>query len=164
MRGSIPTLNLLALLSALSIVNSKTLRKAPLILILIIGLITPMGEIMRGITSPRIANSNLIDTKELIYKNPGLFPQYFIPYPHSKFSSTKIYNVSDFKFNTFGSALFDTNALAVSSQDCTDAAIVSNALPLPKGIYKIIVTVSNDVQSYQKIIMPPIFHNMPNML
>jgi hypothetical protein len=77
MRASIPSLGILALLSSTAVVYApNNIRKAPLIILLVLGLATPLGEIMRSITTPRIENKGNLTIEKIIRDDKRLAPQY----------------------------------------------------------------------------------------
>jgi hypothetical protein len=77
MRASIPSLGILALLSSTAVVDApNNIRKVPLIILLVLGLVTPLGEIMRAITAPRISNRQDLTIEKIIRDDGRLGPQY----------------------------------------------------------------------------------------
>lgn len=78
MRGSIPALAIFAAVSAKLVVRREVSfrRRAPLILLLLIGIVTPGGELVRGLTTPRISPTDKISIQDVVAKNKVAIPQY----------------------------------------------------------------------------------------
>ncbi len=140
MRASIPSLGILAVLSAQAVNYApNTLRKAPLIVCLLLGLATPLGEIMRLSlpSSSRILNASEITIQDVV-RGGKYLPQY-ITYENADnaIKTAGVLHLSDLHFSEFGVARFDKNTHQVASDIFTDAALVSDDIALPAGIYKL---------------------------
>lgn len=151
MRASIPSLGILAVLSSTAIVyKPNTIRKIPLIICLVVGLVTPLGEIMRSIISTRIKNHNEITIQDIIHGEKRFEPQYLL-YKYSDNSvSTNALNVldiSNLSFHEYGVAHFNKKINRIYSDIFTDAAFVSNDIILPAGIYRLDAVFDWDVTS-----------------
>ncbi|QDT64277.1 hypothetical protein [Calycomorphotria hydatis] len=150
MRGSIPAIGILAVLSSHAIVDSPLQwRKAPLAILLIFGLVTPINEIRRAVTEKRIQQERRVSISDIINESPYLAPQYAIPIDPSSsaLKFTTVLNLEDISFTTFGQAKFNLDQLVISSDKQTDAALVSEWLNLPPGVYRIKASLDYDVES-----------------
>jgi hypothetical protein len=139
MRGSLPALSILAVLSSISIVHApNTLRKVPLIICLVFGLITPFGEIMRGFTAPHYSNTSQFLLKQVILDpTPALAPQYIVPGYSGPLTRIPIASLADTKLAEYGKADFDLSRHRITSAEPGDAAYVTVPLTLAPGVYEI---------------------------
>lgn len=147
LRASIPSLAILAVLSAEAIVLSPpSFKKAPLTACLALGAVTPLGEIARGVTSPRLPDADQLTILQAIGYRQELLQQYLV-FPDDDATVTAVLESSDFKFVFFGTAQFDSAARRVESAEYTDAALVTQQLVLPAGFYRLEAVLDWDVQS-----------------
>ncbi|MGF9693072.1 hypothetical protein AAIH46_09655 [Rhizobium sp. 0TCS1.26] len=147
MRASIPSLGILAVVAADAMVLLPfSFRKLPLIVCIAMGAITPAGETMRAFASTRIINPSGIRLINIVGGQKKLEPQYII-YENDA-GIIKDANQIDghaLKFATFGTATFDLGSRRVSSDTFTDAALVSDPITLPSGIYRLDTVLDWDV-------------------
>lgn len=138
MRGSIPVLGMLAVLAARTVTRARGGWKiAPLVVCLVIGAITPLGEIMRAVVQPRISGREHASIVDVIRSSGmAMAPQYLLFEPHGLVHAPVI-RLPDLRFETFGQATFDVAQHRVSADTATDAALVSNEIALPAGLYEI---------------------------
>lgn len=76
MRGGIPALGLLAILSAETVVRKRLASTWPLLIVLAIGAIVPLGEMARGFVEDRIPSPEQITIEHGAFPNPMLYNQY----------------------------------------------------------------------------------------
>lgn len=139
MRASIPALGVLALLAATAIATApNTVRKAPLVLCLVAGLATPLGEIMRSLIAPRIANARHIGLADVIQGNPDYARQYLVyRAADNVVHGASVVELATLHFQPYGQARFDLARHRVASDVATDAGLVSDLITLPAGVYKL---------------------------
>lgn len=149
MRASIPALGVLALLSARAVAGApNSVRKLPLVLCLLAGLVTPMGEIMRALTAPRIANPDRITLADVIQDNPVFERQYLVfKAADNTVQGESVLTLPALGFQPYGVAQFDLAQHRVASDQPTDAGLVSDLITLPPGVYKLEALLDWDVAS-----------------
>lgn len=149
MRASIPALAVLALLSARAIADApNSVRKLPLTLCLVVGLVTPMGEIMRALTSPRIVHPERITLEDVIQDNPIYEQQYLVFRPaDNAVQGASVLTLPALGFQPYGQASFDLGRHRVASDQLCDAGLVSDLITLPPGVYKLEALLDWDVTS-----------------
>ncbi|MDO7933390.1 hypothetical protein Q6A26_14745 [Xanthomonas euvesicatoria pv. eucalypti] len=78
MRGSIPALGILAMACASVAVDPRLplLRKLPLLVLLGVGAVTPVGELTRALIMPRIESPAQITLGDIVANNKAAIPQY----------------------------------------------------------------------------------------
>ncbi|MCC4608335.1 hypothetical protein LL967_10690 [Xanthomonas campestris pv. zinniae] len=78
MRGSIPALGILAMACASVAVDPQLpfLRKLPLLGLLGVGAVTPVGELARALITPRIESPSQISLGDIVANNKAAIPQY----------------------------------------------------------------------------------------
>jgi hypothetical protein len=147
MRGSLPALGILAVIAATAVVNeANTWRKAPLIVCLVVGLVTPMGEIMRGLVSPRFAApSNLVMLDVISGLQAGLAPQYVVPGYAGPVTRIQTFSMKDATLMQYGTASFDFAHYRIASATAADAAFVTPTLKLAPGVYEIEIVADWDL-------------------
>lgn len=149
MRGSIPALAILAALAATSVAYApNTARKAPLVVCLVLGLVTPLGEIMRGISGERMPKSASLRIDDVL-SGPGqiLAPQYLAPGFSGTLRRTPVLALRDLSFSGFGEGRIDTGRKRIEADSFTDAALITAPLSLPRGSYEIEVELDLDVKA-----------------
>lgn len=139
MRGSLPALAILASLSATAIVSApNTWRKTPLIVFLIVGLVTPMGEIMRGLTGQRFVHPEQYRVTDVTWGDGArLAAQYIVPGYAGPVARTRVAFLEGKKLQVYGAAEMDPVRRRIASGSFTDAAFVVPAIILPPGLYEI---------------------------
>ena len=149
MRASIPSLGILALLAANAVMYAPSdIRKAPLIILLVIGLVTPLGEIMRSTVAKRMVQRDTFTIKGLLREMPQAEAQYLVyKDADNPVSVDNIVNLSNITFHGFGDARFDVNRRLVQSLAFTDGGLVSSEIVLPAGLYRLQATLDWDVVS-----------------
>lgn len=147
MRGSLPALAILAALAAVAVVTApNTWRKAALILCLAVGLVTPAGEILRGLTTPRFTHPAQLRLSDIVAdSDTGLAPQYLVLGYKGKVIRTPAASLATLKFTHEGDAVFDDTRHRIVAVDFSDAALVTQPFRLPPGQYEIDVLVDLDV-------------------
>ena len=147
MRASIPCLGILAILASFAVVyGENTVKKAPLILFLVIGVVTPMSEIIRAFTASRLPNPERINLLDIL-PSSSHNNQYFVFNGSDYIRRQAILELIDVNFqNTFGTASFMDNR-RIESNEYTDAALVTGDIHLPRGAYKVEITLNWDVES-----------------
>lgn len=78
MRGSLPALCVLAILAAETVIKNKIRTTAPLLVLLAIGALVPLGEIARGFVDDRITSPEQITIQQGAFSNPKLLAQYLV--------------------------------------------------------------------------------------
>ncbi len=148
MRASIPSLGLLAALSATSIVFAKNgIWKGLLGVCLIAGLATPFGEIARSFVAQRILHHESFSIQRILNgESRGYAPQYLVYEKDidGRFTIQKVMDLTDLNFSQFGIADFKEE-MRIESAGFTDAALVSNEVTLPKGLYRLDAVLDWDV-------------------
>jgi len=147
MRASVGSLGALAFASSIAVVYSPNdIRKVPLIVCLVLGLATPLGEITRSLVANRMQAIDEISISEFLSGRKQLAPQYLV-YEKSNNEVVRydMLNLSELKFTSLGSAEFENNSKRIESTEFTDAALVSNDILLPPGIYKLDAILEWDV-------------------
>lgn len=152
MRASLPALAVLAALSASAAVYApNTVRKAPLMICLVLGLITPLGEIMRGIVGERVRKSDMLRIDDVIGGAADfLAPQYLAPGYSGALRRTAVIDLSAITFSAFGNGQADIIHRRVVSSVFTDAALVSNPIRLSPGSYEVEIVLDLDVTAGPK--------------
>lgn len=146
MRASIPSLGVLALLTANALVFSKNgVKKLPILILFIVGLVTPICEIWRGFVSVRMKNADKISILNIVDDNKELKSQYLIPSDRKIDTLPAVVDAKNLKFIPFGDAEFDFNLNRVATDVYTDAAMASQEIILPVGNYKLDATLDWDV-------------------
>jgi len=148
MRGSIPALGVLAVLAARAVTGAAGgLRTAPLVLCLVVGSITPMGEILRAVLAPRISGREQLSVVDVM-RSTGFYlaPQYlrFDPRGLDYMVTTRL---DQLQFTAYGDADVDLAQHRVSAARFTDSGMVSNTLVLPPGLYRIEAVVDGEVSA-----------------
>ena len=148
MRASIGSLGVLAFSSSVVVVYATNgIRKAPLIIFLVFGLITPFGEIIRSISATsRIQNIDEISIEYLLSGKGWMSSQYIV-YEKSKpeVIHDDVLNLSKLSFHRFGVGKLEEKIKRVESIEYTDAALVSNDIFLPPGVYRLDAILDWDV-------------------
>lgn len=149
MRASVPALGLLAWLAAHVIAHApNNWRKAPLVVVLVLGLPTPMGEIMRALVGPRMEHTERFEVDDLLRQDAQFAPQYTArKRPLESLAATPVLDGSRLQFTSYGTANFDVAQRRVSAGQDTDAGLVSSEIVLPAGFYKVEATLDLDVSS-----------------
>lgn len=146
MRASIPALGLLAYLSACAVADApNTLRKAPLIVCLVAGLATPLGEIMRALVAQRIAHPERITLDDITHGDPAYEQQYRVFKRADNAVRTEVADLDALHLAPYGEAAFDLARHSVASAAPSDAGFVSDTITLPPGVYKIEAVLDWDV-------------------
>lgn len=141
MRASIPSLGVLAIFFASSLVcMPNEARKIPILLLFLAGLTTPFSETWRGFVSPRVKNPDEISILSIVDKNRELKAQYFAPSNEKIALLPSIVNERDLELTQFGDATFDAALNRVSSDSFADAGMASQVMVLPIGYYKLDAT------------------------
>lgn len=144
MRGSIPLLGALAVLAACAVLEAPRSRaKIALLVCLLAGVATPLGEIARGWIAPRLAEPRAITLTGILKGQEILSSQYLV---YGKEETVSVRDLSGLAFSPFGEAHFDQAARRVESAACTDAALVSAPFALPPGSYRIDAVLDWDVE------------------
>jgi hypothetical protein len=149
MRSSVPALGMLAWVAANVVAHApNNWRKAPLIVLLVLGLPTPMGEIMRALVGTRMEQTERIEVDDLLRQDVQFAPQYTAgKQPLAEISATPVLDISKLQFSSYGTASFDIPQRRVSTAVAADAGLVSNQIVLPAGFYKVEATLDLDVSS-----------------
>jgi len=148
MRASIPALGVLAVLLAEALVfKSNTFRKIPVFVLFIAGLATPFGEIQRGFNLPRITNIHELSILDVIYQNRSFGPQYLVRTNDHIKVLAPVFNEKGLILTKYGNADFDLGFKRVQSATYTDSGLVSQAIILPAGYYKLEATLDWDVSA-----------------
>lgn len=149
MRGSLPALGILAALAAVAVVTApNTWRKAPLVACLLLGVVTPMGEIMRGLNRDRFEDPHKFLLTDVIFGDGArLAPQYVVRGFNGPIVRTSVAAMETMHFSPFGDAVFDQARHRVSAIGLVDAAMVSSAMTLPVGLYEIDAVADWDLRS-----------------
>ncbi|MGX4643848.1 hypothetical protein [Massilia sp. SYSU DXS3249] len=147
MRASLPALALLAALSASAVVHvPNTARKAPLILCLVLGLVTPLGEIMRAIVGQRIPDTKTLWIDDVVGGAAAfLAPQYLVPGFDGTLRRIPVADLSRTGLSAFGTGTLDPGRKRVESADFTDAALVTEPIVLSRGSYEVEIVIDLDV-------------------
>ncbi len=150
MRGSIPTLAVLAVLAARAVTGGPGgMRTAPLVLCLVVGSVTPMGEILRAVLAPRIVGREQLSVVDVM-RTTGFYlaPQYLRFNPPG-IDYAPVTRLAQLQFTSYGDADFDLAQHRVSAAGFTDSGIVSNTLVLAPGLYRIEAVVDGAVSASQ---------------
>lgn len=149
MRASVPALGMLAWVAANVVAHApNNWRKAPLVVLLVLGLPTPMGEIMRALVGPRMEHTERIEVDDLLRQDAQFAPQYTAgKRALAGMPVTPVLDMSQLQFSPYGTASFDLPQRRVSAEATTDAGLVSNQIVLPPGFYKLEATLDLDVSS-----------------
>lgn len=146
MRASIPALGILAVLSATAVAHAPGgIRKAPLIICLVAGLATPMGEMMRSIVGSRIKNHDALTILDVVRDNDQFVPQYLVFDVAGKFKFDNVMDIADLWFTESGPGQVDRLSHHVESGVFTDTALVSNDFYLAPGWYRLDAVMNWDV-------------------
>ena len=146
MRASIPSLGIFALLTANGFVLGKNdVRKLPLLILFMAGLVTPLCEVWRGFISTRMKNADSISILNIVDDNRELKSQYLIPLDREIGLLPPVVSEKSLKFSPFGDAEFDFKLNRVGTDVYADAAMVSQKIILPVGNYKLDATLDWDV-------------------
>jgi len=151
MRASIPALSVLAVLAADALVRAPNdLRKVGLVLCLLAGLATPLGEIARAFSAPRIAHSATLGLADIVGGGDRRIEgQYLVPGGPANLSRHTVAMLNGMRFSQFGTAGFDLARLRVESAQYADAALVSEPIALAPGLYQLEATLDWDVRAPQ---------------
>jgi len=149
MRASIPALGVLAWLAAQAVAQApRSWRQAPLAVLLVAGLATPLGELLRAPITPRMEHRQQIEVGELLRHNPQFTAQYAAGNrPLAQMAATPVLALDQLHFTEFGAARFDHARRQVASEGYTDAALISNPIVLAPGFYRLDATFDGDVAS-----------------
>ncbi|MGJ9416916.1 hypothetical protein ACHAC9_03995 [Massilia sp. CMS3.1] len=147
MRSSLPALALLALLAAVAVVSAPNdLRKAPLVIFLVVGLVTPLGEIMRGFMAPRLEATRKARLQDIIGgKASNLEAQYLAPLAQDEMNIVVVAHLAEMGLEPFGIAEVDPVRRHIVADTYTDGGLMSKEFRLPAGLYEIDATLSWDV-------------------
>lgn len=146
MRASIPSLGVLAIYLAHTLVCMKNdVRKIPLLILFLAGLTTPLCEIWRGVVSSRLYESDKISLLTIIGEHEILRPQYLVPSKEEVQLLPPVFNEGNLKFAPFNHAEFDFNSRRVSADSFADAGMESQIMVLPAGYYKLAATLDWDL-------------------
>ncbi|MFC5461330.1 hypothetical protein [Massilia niabensis] len=147
MRASLPALAILAALSAMAVACApSTARKTPLVICLVLGLVTPLGEIMRAIVGERVPKSETLWIND-IFSGTGQFlaPQYLAPGFDGALWRTPVLELAGTTFTGFGEGMVDPVRKRIESASFTDAALVARPITLPQGTYEVEIVLDLDV-------------------
>lgn len=147
MRASIPMLGILAAMSAAAVVHAPlSAGKALLLACLAVGAVTPLGEIRRGFGAQRIVAPSSIRLLDAIKGYEHYAPQYLV-FP--KRTLVPRLNLAQLQFSPFGTGEFGSAPFRVASASFADAALVTQPLQLPAGLYRIDAVLDWDLQAGQ---------------
>lgn len=151
MRGSGPALAVLALVGSQALAAPPHgWRKLPFALCLLAGLATPASEIVRAFILPRMADSRTIGIPDIVgHPYRKLEGQYLVPGYDGPLGYRTVRELPNLGFEEFGAAHFNRARRLIASEVDTDAALVSEEIALPAGLYRLDLTLDWDVQAAQ---------------
>lgn len=149
MRASVPALCMLAWAAARAVADApNNWRKAPLVVLLVLGLPTPMGELMRALVLPRMEHTERFDVGALVRQDARLAPQYTAGKRLlATLAVIPVLDADKLQFSPYGVASFNVPQRRVTSAQATDAGLASNPIVLPAGFYRLEATLDVDVSS-----------------
>jgi len=144
MRSSFPALALLALLAAAAVIGAPNdWRKAPLVLLLVVGLVTPLGEIMRAFMAPRLEATRATRLAQIVSGNASnLAAQYLVPLPPERMKIDVLARLPGMGLEPYGVAAIDVGQRRIASDSFTDGGLMTKEFRLPAGYYLIEATLS----------------------